>query len=260
MIFPNIFAFILVSLLIHSCYAVSGKKEDEAHGVILLDSFTFPKIVPLDKRGVFLLVWNKRMADDYGTASIRSDFNTFAMQSEIEGNADSVVYAQLIVNGAQNLKLAEKIGVPSDFKDPALFFFPPKSKVPVPYPKGYSMAASDLTSFLSQHVPFYFGIPGLLKPYSDLSKGFVAMSDAEKESSIQDAEAMVASFTAEQGSFAQFYVKIMKSIMEHGVEFLETEVSRLSKLLESDKISDKKSREFKARLNILREFSSKAEL
>jgi len=53
---------------------------------------------------------------------------------------------------------------------------------------------------------------------------------------------------------AQQYVKVMKKITAHGDDWLQTEIARLTRLSESGSNSGVKFAEFRARLNILREF------
>jgi hypothetical protein len=65
---------------------------DESMGVVLLDSITFPKVVPSTKYAVVVIVCNKREIGEYATDSIRSDFFDFAMKGDFEGNYDGIVH------------------------------------------------------------------------------------------------------------------------------------------------------------------------
>lgn len=54
-------------------------------------------------------------------------------------------------------------------------------------------------------------------------------------------------------SFATYYVKVMKKMVEKGNEFAKNEIERLGRLLAGD-VSAKKNDEFTKRQNILRKF------
>ena len=54
-------------------------------------------------------------------------------------------------------------------------------------------------------------------------------------------------------SFATYYVKVMKKMVEKGNDFVNNEIERLGRLLAGD-VSAKKNDEFTKRQNILRKF------
>lgn len=64
---------------------IKYRNEFETESVVLLDSFTFPKIVPNPNHAVVVLVTNKREIGEYGTDSIRADFFDFAKRGITEG-------------------------------------------------------------------------------------------------------------------------------------------------------------------------------
>lgn len=89
----------------------SSRNEYETLGVLLLDSITFPKIVPNSNVNVVVCIINKGDIGNYGTDSMRADYLDFASKGTLHGNASDTLFTQIIVNGAQNRKLAERIGV-----------------------------------------------------------------------------------------------------------------------------------------------------
>lgn len=54
-------------------------------------------------------------------------------------------------------------------------------------------------------------------------------------------------------SFATYYVKVMKKMVEKGNDYVKSEIERLGRLLSGD-VSAKKNDEFTKRQNILRKF------
>ena len=54
-------------------------------------------------------------------------------------------------------------------------------------------------------------------------------------------------------SFATYYVKVMKKMMDKGNDYVKNEIERLGRLLTGD-VSPKKNDEFTKRQNILRKF------
>jgi len=54
-------------------------------------------------------------------------------------------------------------------------------------------------------------------------------------------------------SFATYYVKVMKKVVDKGNDFVKTEIERLGRMLSGD-LSAKKSDEFTKRQNILKKF------
>ena len=92
-----------VLLLCLLCLAASvtaklkGKSPDERNGLLLLDSVTFPRIVPNANRSVVLFVW-PQVDGDYGVDSLREDYYNFVESAEYQGNADNVLFAQMVLD------------------------------------------------------------------------------------------------------------------------------------------------------------------
>ena len=65
---------VLTSLLIHPSVAIKGKDPLEVPGVVLLDSITFPKLIPNSDFCTLVLFANKALIGEPGTDSIRDHF------------------------------------------------------------------------------------------------------------------------------------------------------------------------------------------
>lgn len=103
-------SLLVLHLFIITISAIAGKNPEETYGILLLDSITFPKIVPSMTNTVLVLICKKGSIGNYGTDSIRSDYFSFATLSELQDtdsttsltDSDSILFTQIIVNGAQN--------------------------------------------------------------------------------------------------------------------------------------------------------------
>ena len=59
---------------------------------------------------------------------------------------------------------------------------------------------------------------------------------------------------SESKNKAEEYIRVMTKITERGISFVEEEMDRLTSLLKSNKVSDKKRADFISRKNILHHF------
>ena len=59
---------------------------------------------------------------------------------------------------------------------------------------------------------------------------------------------------SESKNKAEEYIRVMTKITERGISFVEEEIDRLTTLLKSKKVSDKKRADFISRRNILHHF------
>jgi len=204
---------------------------------------------------IVVLIANKRSVGDYNSDSMRADYLDFASKGELHGNATEVLFTQVIVNGAQNRKLADRIGVkPGDeFKFPELFLYKANSNEPIPYPRRSSWNIAQFTRWLSKHTNFYYGIEGTIEKYDLLAERFMFADKSEHEKIIKEAEAMASTLEPHERDNAEIYVKTMSKIAEKGYDFIFTEIDRLSKLLTTD-ISKSKKSDFVKRINIAYQF------
>jgi hypothetical protein len=88
-------SLLLALLAVVAVSALPLKDEFETKGVVLLDSITFPKVVP-SKVATVVLVANKAEIGDYATDSMRSDYFAFSYKAQTHGNSDDVLFTQVI--------------------------------------------------------------------------------------------------------------------------------------------------------------------
>lgn len=98
------------------------------------------------------------------------------------------------------------------------------------------------------------GLPSCVERFDKLAENLLASDSSSYGGIIEKAEKALEETTDEkEKSSGEIYVKIMKKIQEKGVEYVDTETTRVQKLLK-DKITDKKKELFKKRLDILSSF------
>ena len=98
------------------------------------------------------------------------------------------------------------------------------------------------------------GMPNCIEKFDRLADELLSSDSSGYADIIQKAEKAVEEATDEkEKTSGDIYIKIMKKIQEKGVEYIDSEVTRVQKLLK-DKITDKKKELFKKRLDILTSF------
>jgi len=234
-------------------------KNDGKRSVLLLDDFTFPKIVPHSNADVVLLIAQKKMFGDYGTDSLRTDYLNFAFKMQTEGKADHVLFTQVIVNGPENRGLADEI-VGEDFIHPKMYIFPAGSAIPIPYPDDQPFHLNTLTQFVAQHTTLSFQLPGTLKVFDDFASAFVnAEDDGRRRDILAQAEAAHELLEGPPATLAAYYIKMFRKILSEGLGYLKTEVKRKKRLMnDNTKLTKAGKRSIDHQLNVLQHFIASA--
>lgn len=226
----------LSSFLALLCIALAAKdKKSEApkilemKGVVTLDSFNYHKFLPSKKYAAVFLIYQKGRVGDYGTDSIRSDYYAFAKKAQTDGEADNIIFAQLIVNGAENLKLAQRLGVKENFEHPVMVVVPKGKTSAIQYPSEAPFRLYELTVFLSKHTDFFLKQAGRTKLLNKLRKDFLAASSDEvKLQLIEDARSEANLITAAiEKQDTDYHIEILHSVLKEGVTALEKEIVSL---------------------------------
>lgn len=104
----------------------------------------------------------------------------------------------------------------------------------------------------------WLALPGCLKQFDELAIIFAKNSGKDRMKVIRQMEEMISKQQdEEEAEVGKKYLKIMKNVEAKGETFLGQEVSRLEKLLKSNKkISIAKKQSLQKNLNILKSFSS----
>lgn len=98
------------------------------------------------------------------------------------------------------------------------------------------------------------GMPNCIEKFDKLAEELLGSDSSSYADIVQKAEKVLEDTTDEkEKASGDIYIKIMKKIQEKGVDYVDTEMARVQKLLK-DKITDKKKELFKKRLDILSSF------
>lgn len=249
--------FFLFLLCVFICHAkLRLKDENELHGISLLDSITFPQLVPHPHMTIVLLLFNVNSKGEYGADSMREDFVHFANKGTKDGNGDNVLFAQVPVNDKEgtNIDIAKKLGVSPSFQFPRMFLFKAGNPDPIPYPESGKFNDASFTTFVARHSDFFLGIDGLEPRFEMIAKRFIAAHNIEYDSLIAEAEEALENLPQKQRVHADYYVKIMKKVRETGIDYVDKERKRLKKILKSENLSESKKTEQQAKLNIVSQF------
>lgn len=247
---------LLAAVNLFAAAPVPLKDKEELKGVVLLDSITYPILIPSEKYSVVLLVANKAQVGDYGTDSIRQDYFSFAQFSQMEGEAPEILFAQMFVNGAENLRLATSLGLKKDFKHPVMFIIPKGSSEPIQYPSSSPFHIPELVRFLGANTNFYYKYPGTIRNFDDIANELVAANTEEEQKAIvQKAEKLLDSVTKEEDKeTSQYYVKTMKRIVEKGTGYISAELTRIENVMGDKKTSNAAKDKLKQHGNVLKAF------
>ena len=104
----------------------------------------------------------------------------------------------------------------------------------------------------------WIGLDGCVKEFDELAAIFTRNSGKDQLKVIQQTEDQIKKFDGEKASIGKRYLKVMKIVMQRGLEFVTSEEQRITKLLQ-EKITDEKRAELQRNLNILKSFHSSAE-
>eukprot|EP00981_Chlorochromonas_danica_P005813 scaffold1192_cov179-Ochromonas_danica.AAC.8 len=236
----------LILTSIPSCSSAAPipfKSSHESKGVVLLDAITFPKIIPPMNCDLMVLVVQKAQIGDYGTDSIRGDYFAFADFVQLKATGDEVkpvLFAQVIVNGAENAALARSLGMKDKFTHPGLFFYAKGSTTPIPYPSTEPFQSDSLLRFLNKHGDFYYKLSGTSKELDQFIEPFLQASSEKTRQNmiIHQVEEYKTTLTHKTDiEDAQYYIKIMENIQKKGIVFIGEEIKRLETMLSGGQIA-----------------------
>jgi len=141
---------------------------------------------------------------------------------------------------------------------PTLISFPKDNKAGEKYEGGREL--NDLVSYVNSKYGTHRDSDGTLddkvgkiEALDTLAAKFFT-SESDRAETLKEAKAVVSGLTGESAEDANLYVKFMEAISKRGNDYVEKEISRLDRMIESGNLSGKKRDEFTTRKNILSSF------
>ncbi|GAQ84784.1 protein disulfide-isomerase A6 [Klebsormidium nitens] len=227
-----------------------AKVKKEPSYVTILDKSSFEKIVLDPSKNVlveFYAPW---------CGHCKSLAPTYEQLAKVYAGEPNVVIANLDADNADHKDLASKYGV-SGF--PTLMWFSADDKEPVRYESGRDLASfvSYINEKAGTHRTESGGLTdeaGVVESLTETVKDFLAAGSDTRQDIYDKAVEAVKTLTSTQVPYGQTYLKIMKSILDKGSEYVTKESGRLERLLKTT-LSPQKETEFSIRKNILRLFN-----
>ena len=254
--------------------AVGGNKEQmdkmdpdspeyQTTGVLMIDAITYNKLIPNKNADIVLMVASKGNIGRRATDYMRSEFLEMAKKASKKN--DGVLFAQILVNGSENKKQAERLGVvdlrASDETKPEFFLIRKGESKAIPIkPDADDYNVADIMAFVSKTTGVNFPSRGTVKELGTIVSDFMKAEGESKRKLWKKAKEIVDTMPRdkksqkEKASNGGFYVNAMEKVLEKGPEWLDTEISRLHSIILSDKVSDSRKDEFKRRVNIVQSF------
>lgn len=277
---------LLLAFLFHTHAASSERKKqsnDDARGVVLLDSFTYPIVVNEHaEHATFVFVLNKRDLgrDDDITAGLRSDYLSLALEVLRlidEADTHKLLFGQVVVNGADNGRLGKTFGLDPSAIGPVAGLVRAGTDGDNVIPYTGRMDRTALLDFLQEHVGLHVITPTTDAQFDSLAERFVrefaahppTVSDGadveeneggdattvslseEVEAVLEDAKAQLEAVraadgeTSESAVLGEHYLKAISKVARAGdLNVAQSEIARLETILRrKEKVAPAKMRE-----------------
>eukprot|EP00808_Paulinella_micropora_P017147 g63177.t1 len=152
-----------------------------------------------------------------------------------------------------NEDFAERYGVKKeDYPVYLLFKEGQDVSKPLRY-SGKAESADAIMRWVVENTGLFIGLPGQLGAFDELARTYLSKPNEEKKEVLKKAEELATAVSAGEVEYANFYVRVMKKVLEEGSSFIKTETTRIGKLLQG-KLREEKKKSFENRLNILPSF------
>ncbi|KAJ7387447.1 Endoplasmic reticulum resident protein 29 [Desmophyllum pertusum] len=234
----------LIFAIVFAIFAVP-KVEGTARGAVPLDTLTFDKVI--GKHKAVLVKFDKQYA--YGEKE--DEFKKFAEKSSSQPDLLVAEVGVSEYGEKENDDLRARFNInKEDF--PVYKLFKQNDATAVDF-KG-EVKADALSQFVNTNSRLWIGMPNCIEKFDKLVEELLGSDSSGYADIIYKAEKVLEESTDEkEKATGDIYVKTMKKIQEKGVDYVDSEVARVQKLLK-DKITDKKKEQFKKRLDILTSF------
>ena len=213
--------FAIIVTCVSQCNAIlKGKNEHETYGVVLLDSITFPKLIPSNEYSAIVIFCDKREVGKGSTDTIRDSFIQVADptkkvetgEPEIPDESEDILFAQVLVNGAQNYMLSQRQGIK---EMPIILFYPrnsTKESLPIQFPSNVVPNPWNIRRFISKHTGKYYATPGSIPVLDILARDFMFEVDTIKMNEIYEtakAKVDTMELSGDKKALAAYYITVI---------------------------------------------------
>lgn len=242
--YPKSLALAILAFIIEQATAINCK------GCTPLDSLTFDKVI-----GAFRVSVVK-----FDTAYPYGDKHEEFAKVAVDAAEKSDVFVGEVGIKDYGEKDNEELGtrfkvVKEDY--PVVYVFVKKAGKLSEHRFAEEFTAENLKNFIRQKTGVYLPMPGCIEVMDEAVDTFLKSDDLK--SALGEAKKFAESknFSGKNEKRAAVYVKFMEKVAEKGRDFVDIEMKRMNKLLDSDaKMAPAKKAEVEEKLNILKSFAS----
>merc|ERR1719198_2809840 len=214
-------------------------------GIVKLDNTTFDRLIDGSK-SVFV-----RFDKEYSYGDEHDAWKDFA--AKVGGSSADMLVCDVGVSeygDKDNSDISDRYSIKSDdFPQYRLWLKGKASSVDPAVYKGEKKSDAFLR-YLQAEAGVWVGLPGQLKEFDALAKGFAA----DPAGTMTKAEAAAKDAAEKDADAAKYYVKVMTKLSASS-DFVTKETERLQKMIDDGSVKANKKEQFGRRLNILSSFS-----
>merc|ERR1719266_107279 len=231
---------IFIAFLMNLCLA-------EETGILLLDSLTFNKTL---EAFPFSFIKFDKQSPESGAKHLA--FKLLA-QDLIEENRILIGEVRIVGYGSpENHDLSQRFSL-NQGSLPEFILFKQKNELTR---FGGEVNEDGLKRFLKFKTGLWFGFDGCIKELDELAAIFVRNSGKDQNKIIQQSQEIIDHLVDKEANSGKKYLKVMKLVHSKGVSFINSEINRINKLLNT-KLTKEKYEDLTMTLNILKSFQGK---
>eukprot|EP00958_Prasinococcus_capsulatus_P003407 scaffold307_cov390-Prasinococcus_capsulatus_cf.AAC.24 len=213
-------------------------------GVLDLDDKTFDKVITGDKHAFveFYAPW---------CGHCKEFKSTYEEIAESMGDLPNLILAKVTKEPCVELYTPAR---PSLVRTQELGF--PTMKV---FPKGQDPMDYEGDRSADAVIDYLSGIAGGAGTVEALNGPVEAFMNKPSAGAVKQLATAVAGLEGDEAEAGKYYEKVANNVVSKGTEYLDKEIGRLSRMLDSGSVKSEKVAEFKARTNVLKVFAKAKE-